>query len=90
MERLFAWLQGGAHLYVCGDAERMAPDVHAALIEIVATQGGRSAEDSAAYLAELRANYDPIRAQHAAKTAQSPPVTRAAMMPRDRCNWRLR
>ncbi len=50
---LFAWLEGGAHLYVCGDAERMAPDVHAALIEIVATHGGRSADDAAAYLGEL-------------------------------------
>ena len=50
---LYAWLEGGAHLYVCGDAERMAPDVHAALLEVVATHGGRSAEDAAAYLAGL-------------------------------------
>ncbi|MBS0376311.1 MAG: assimilatory sulfite reductase (NADPH) flavoprotein subunit [Proteobacteria bacterium] len=50
---LYAWLEGGAHLYVCGDAERMAPDVHAALIGIVAEHGGRSAEDAGAYLTEL-------------------------------------
>jgi len=50
---LYAWLEGGAHLYVCGDAERMAPDVHAALIEIVVAHGGRSPEDAAAYLAAL-------------------------------------
>jgi sulfite reductase (NADPH) flavoprotein alpha-component len=37
---LYAWLDGGASLYVCGDATRMAPDVHAALIEVVATQAG--------------------------------------------------
>jgi sulfite reductase (NADPH) flavoprotein alpha-component len=50
---LYAWLEGGAHLYVCGDAERMAPDVHAALIEIIGQHGGRSPEDAAAYLGEL-------------------------------------
>ena len=50
---LYAWLEGGAHLYVCGDAERMAPDVHATLIEIVAKHGGRSAEDASEYLNEL-------------------------------------
>jgi sulfite reductase (NADPH) flavoprotein alpha-component len=50
---LFRWLDGGAHLYVCGDAERMAPDVHAALLEIVATHGGRTAEQAQEYVAEL-------------------------------------
>jgi len=33
------WLDGGAQVFVCGDATRMAPDVHAALIDVV-TQGG--------------------------------------------------
>ena len=50
---LFAWLEAGAHLYVCGDAERMAPDVHAALIEVIAAHGGRSREDAGEYLSEL-------------------------------------
>jgi sulfite reductase (NADPH) flavoprotein alpha-component len=50
---LFAWLEGGASVYVCGDAERMAPDVHAALIEVIATHGARSAEDAADYLNAL-------------------------------------
>ena len=36
---LYAWLENGAYLYVCGDAERMAPDVNAALVDVVATHG---------------------------------------------------
>ena len=50
---LFQWLEAGAHVYVCGDAERMAPDVQAALVEIVATHGGRSTQDAEAYVAGL-------------------------------------
>jgi sulfite reductase (NADPH) flavoprotein alpha-component len=52
---LFAWLDNGAHLYVCGDATRMAKDVHAALLEVIATHGDRSAEDAAEYLNALQA-----------------------------------
>lgn len=51
---VFAWLERGAHVYVCGDAERMAPDVHAALAGIVADAGGRSTEDAEAYLRDLK------------------------------------
>ncbi|WP_224250104.1 assimilatory sulfite reductase (NADPH) flavoprotein subunit [Hyalangium gracile] len=51
---VYAWLEGGAHLYVCGEAQRMAPDVHAALLDIISTQGGRSREDAAAWLDTLR------------------------------------
>jgi sulfite reductase (NADPH) flavoprotein alpha-component len=50
---VYQWLEAGAHVYVCGDAERMAPDVHAALIDIVATAGGRSPQDAEAYIASL-------------------------------------
>jgi sulfite reductase (NADPH) flavoprotein alpha-component len=50
---VYAWLEGGAYLYVCGDAEQMAPDVNAALVEIVARHGGRSAEDAEAYVRRL-------------------------------------
>ena len=36
---LYDWIEGGAHLYVCGDATRMARDVDAALVDIIATHG---------------------------------------------------
>lgn len=52
---LFAWLENGAHLYVCGDATRMAKDVHAALLDVIATHGGKSAEDAVDYLNALQA-----------------------------------
>jgi len=50
---LFAWLEQGASVYVCGDAQYMAPDVHAALTEVIATHGARSPEDAADYLSGL-------------------------------------
>ena len=51
---LFRWLEEGAHLYVCGDAERMAPDVDQALRQVIASHGGRSADDAADYLLDLK------------------------------------
>lgn len=51
---LWAWLEKGAHFYVCGDAKRMAKDVERALVDVVAEHGGRSAEDAIAYVASLR------------------------------------
>ncbi|WP_257459165.1 assimilatory sulfite reductase (NADPH) flavoprotein subunit [Archangium lipolyticum] len=58
---LHAWLEGGAHLYVCGDAKRMAPDVHDALIDVIATHGGKSREDAKAYLESLREQHRYLR-----------------------------
>lgn len=52
---LWRWIEGGATLYVCGDATRMAPDVHDALAEVVRTHGGRDDEAAQAYLNELAA-----------------------------------
>ncbi len=53
---LWAWLQEGAHFYVCGDASRMAQDVHTALLEIIAEQGGKSPPEAEAYLNDLKKN----------------------------------
>ncbi len=51
---LYAWLQDGAHFYVCGDEKRMAHDVHQALVDIVAEQGGLSAPDAEAWVKQLQ------------------------------------
>jgi len=51
---VFTWLERGAHIYVCGDMSRMAKDVEAALLDIIATQGKLSAEQASTYLKDLR------------------------------------
>ena len=53
-QELFAWLEAGAHFYICGDAKRMAKDVEAALVDIVAAHGGRSVEDAVTYINTLK------------------------------------
>ena len=50
---LWQWFQAGAIFYVCGDAERMAPDVDAALHQIVAQHGNMSEEEAAAWMEQL-------------------------------------
>jgi sulfite reductase (NADPH) flavoprotein alpha-component len=51
---VWSWLQDGAYLYLCGDAERMAPDVDAALQAVAEEHGAMSKEAAAEYLANLR------------------------------------
>ena len=50
---LWRWLSNGAHLYVCGDAKRMAGDVELALQQIAAAQGGMDAASAKRWLADL-------------------------------------
>lgn len=55
-QALWQWLQNGAHLYICGDAERMAKDVHQALIEVAVEVGGLNIEAAEAYFETLRSD----------------------------------
>jgi sulfite reductase (NADPH) flavoprotein alpha-component len=50
---LFAWLESGAHLYVCG-AIAMGKDVHATLLRIVAEQRGGDGDAAVDYLDDLQ------------------------------------
>ncbi len=47
---LWKWLKEGAYFYVCGDAKRMAKDVHQKLIDIAQEHGGLSPEAAKEYV----------------------------------------
>ncbi len=51
---LWSWLTDGAHIYVCGDAKRMAKDVERALVDIVAQHGARSTDEAIAFVGGLK------------------------------------
>ncbi|KNC88009.1 NADPH-dependent assimilatory sulfite reductase flavoprotein subunit [Trabulsiella odontotermitis] len=51
---LWRWINDGAHIYVCGDANRMAKDVEQALLDVIADFGAMDAEAADEYLSELR------------------------------------
>jgi sulfite reductase (NADPH) flavoprotein alpha-component len=52
---IWSWINDGAHIYVCGDALKMAKDVETALIDIVAEHGGCSTEEAKAFIADMKA-----------------------------------
>jgi sulfite reductase (NADPH) flavoprotein alpha-component len=54
---LYAWLEEGAHFYVCGDASRMAHDVHETLLSIIEKQGNKSREAAEAYVEDLKKSH---------------------------------
>lgn len=53
-EEIWTWLQQGAYLYICGDGNKMAKDVHQALLDIVQQQAGLNAEEAEQYFDDLR------------------------------------
>jgi sulfite reductase (NADPH) flavoprotein alpha-component len=54
-KELYAWLEQGAHFYVCGDASRMAKDVDAALHQVIERAGAKTNEQAIAYVQALKA-----------------------------------
>ncbi|MDT0596522.1 assimilatory sulfite reductase (NADPH) flavoprotein subunit [Glaciecola petra] len=53
-EEVFEWLEQGAHLYICGDAMRMAKDVEQALLSIIQKYGNKDEKAAKQYLLEMR------------------------------------
>ncbi|WP_375751549.1 assimilatory sulfite reductase (NADPH) flavoprotein subunit [Vibrio sp. HN007] len=53
-EEVWSWINDGAHIYVCGDANRMAKDVNSALVTIAQEQGQLSAEKAEEFINTLR------------------------------------
>ena len=53
-EELWAWLDAGAHFYVCGDALRMAKDVDSELLRIVSDIGGLGDDDAVEYVKQMK------------------------------------
>jgi len=51
---LFNWIESGARIYVCGDKNKMAKDVEAALLDIVVSEGGKSQSEAKEYLLNLK------------------------------------
>ncbi|HCH9282114.1 TPA: NADPH-dependent assimilatory sulfite reductase flavoprotein subunit [Salmonella enterica] len=51
---LWRWINDGAHIYVCGDARRMAADVEKALLEVIAEFGAMDIEAADEFISELR------------------------------------
>ncbi len=51
---VWTWLADGAHVYICGDAKRMAKDVERALVDIVAQFGARSTDEAISFVGELK------------------------------------
>jgi len=53
-EEIWTWLQQGAYLYICGDGNKMAKDVHQTLLDIAQQQAGLNAEEAEQYFDDLR------------------------------------
>ncbi|SDY91109.1 assimilatory sulfite reductase (NADPH) flavoprotein subunit [Nitrosomonas halophila] len=50
---VWAWLQEGAYLYVCGDADNLAPDVNQALLDVISQHGHKSFDEAREFLRDL-------------------------------------
>ncbi len=53
-KEVWQWLQDGAHVYICGDATRMAKDVEQALLNVISEHGQLTQDQAQEFLTELR------------------------------------
>jgi len=53
-KEVYAWLQEGAVVYICGDEKHMAHDVHQTLITIIEKEGSMGREEAESYLAAMQ------------------------------------
>ncbi|WP_264183989.1 sulfite reductase subunit alpha [Bacillus shivajii] len=60
-KEIYQWLENGAIFYVCGDKERMAKDVHQALIDIIKTHGNRTDEEAEETLKQMKKEHRYLR-----------------------------
>ncbi|WP_066584258.1 bifunctional nitrate reductase/sulfite reductase flavoprotein subunit alpha [Corynebacterium provencense] len=58
---LWEWIDRGAHVYVCGDAARMARDVDRTLRRIIAEQGGMGEDEAGEFVARMSAEHRYVR-----------------------------
>ena len=52
--QLWAWIEAGAHFYVCGDAKRMAKDVDVALHDVIAQEGKKTPAEAVDYVKQMK------------------------------------
>ncbi|MFB1054851.1 assimilatory sulfite reductase (NADPH) flavoprotein subunit [Vibrio diabolicus] len=52
--QVWQWIQEGAYIYVCGDATRMAKDVHDALVIVAEQEGKMPRDDAEQFINDLR------------------------------------
>ncbi|SDH02971.1 sulfite reductase (NADPH) alpha subunit [Alteribacillus persepolensis] len=53
-KEFYNWLLEGAVVYVCGDEQYMASDVHDAILTILQNEGGMSEQDAIAYVEDMQ------------------------------------
>lgn len=51
---VWEWLEEGAEFFVCGDKERMAEDVHQALLQLIEKEGGKTSAQAGEYVEALK------------------------------------
>lgn len=52
--KIWEWIEGGCHVYVCGDAKEMAKDVDRMLQKVVMEEAGKNDEDARRFVRELK------------------------------------